>query len=288
MHTTDENGNPITIYQPNERQGGIIWCVQQAWGDIWIGRYVIIQLFKRDFVVQFKQTILGYIWAIITPLLGIVSFLYLYFIGVLTPGVTDMPYPLYVLIGSNIWATFSGTMGAVSGGLQAQADLVMRTNIPKLALAISSLASIVYGILISMVTMGLIFFFYGIWPSPWFLVYPLLTLPLLLLGIALGLILAVLSSIARDIVKIVTQGVAFLAFITPIYFLPESISNPVIKALITFNPFSYMVDLPRSLIYSGTAQDVGIYLLVTLGFIILFVIGLRFFYLIDDLVAERL
>ena len=149
MRYIDEDGMPVTIYQPNEVQGGIIWGLRRAAEDIVVSRHVIMRLFWRDFLAQFRQKVLGYFWALLSPLLSILSFLFLFFIGVLNPGQGEIPYTLYVMVGSTIWGCLPGAMGAVSGGLQAQADLIMRTRIPKLALAVSSLAGLFYGILIS-------------------------------------------------------------------------------------------------------------------------------------------
>lgn len=288
MRYTDSDGTPVTVYQPNERQGGLIWGVRQAADDIWASRHVIARLFLRDFVAQFRQKLLGYFWALLTPLLGIISFLFLYAAGVLQPGEGDMPYAVYVLLGSNIWGCLPGSIGAVSGGLQAQADLIMRTRIPKIALAVSSLANMCYGIMVSMITTLLVFVICGITPTWWFLVYPLLILPMIVLGVAIGMVLAVLGSIAKDLTPLVSQGLALLMFITPVIYLRTTVSHPLIQSLITYNPITYLVDMPRSLIVTGQAENVDLYLLISAGAIVLAVIGIRVFYLLEDLVAERL
>lgn len=288
MRYIEKDGTPVTVYQPNERRGGLIWGLLQAREDIVASRHVIARLFWRDFISQFRQKILGYFWALLSPLLGIISFLFLFFIGVLRPGEGEIPYTLYVLMGSTIWGCLPGAMGAVSGGLQAQADLIMRTRIPKLALAVSSLAGLVYGIAISMVTMTIVFLFMGATPSWWFLAYPLLVLPMVLLGTAAGLVLSVLGPIARDLIPLATQALAFVMYLTPVIYVHSSIQNPIVKAIIEWNPITYLVDIPRSLIYLGRAENIDAFLWGAIGTVALVIIGLRIFYLLEDLVAERL
>ena len=288
MRYIDEDGMAVTIYQPNEVRGGVIWGIRQAYHDILASRHVIARLFWRDFVTQFRQKILGYFWALLAPFLGILSFLFLYFIGVLNPGQGEIPYTLYVLVGSAIWGCLPGAMGAVSGGLQAQADLIMRTRIPKLALAVSSLAGLLYGILISMITMTIIFVVMGVTPTWWFLAYPLLVLPMVLLGTAMGLILSVLGSIARDLTPMASQTLALVMYITPVIYVHSTIQNAFVIKLIDWNPITYLVDVPRSLICLGRADNTDIFLYASLGTVILVVFGLRIFYLLEDLVAERL
>jgi len=288
MRYVEKDGTPVTVYQPNERRGGVIWGLQQACEDIAASRYVIARLFWRDFISQFRQKILGYFWALLSPLFGVLSFLFLFFIGVLKPGEGEIPYTLYVLVGSTIWGCLPGAMGAVSGGLQAQADLIMRTRIPKLALALSSLAGLLYGIVISMVTMVVVFLFMGITPSWWFLAYPLLILPILLLGTAAGLVLSVLGPIARDLVPLATQALALVMYLTPVIYVQSSIQNSFVKTLIELNPITYLVDVPRSLICLGRTENMDAFLWAGIGAVVLITIGLRVFYLLEDLVAERL
>ena len=288
MQYKDKDGTWVTIYTPNERQGGLLWGVEQARADIWGARYVIWRLFLRDFTAQFKQKILGYIWALLGPLLGILNFLFLYFTGVLQPGQGGMPYTLYVLLGSSIWSCLPGALGSVSGGLQAQADLIMRTRIPKIALAVSSLAGLCYSTLIGLITIIVVFLLYGIVPSWYIALYPLLILSLLLLGVAIGLVLAVLGVIARDLTQLTMQGLALVMYITPIIYLPETISNPFVKKLIEWNPLTYLVDVPRSLLVYGTAGNMVPYCWISFGVFVCVILGLRVFYLLEDLVAERL
>jgi lipopolysaccharide transport system permease protein len=284
----DKDGTPITVYQPNESQGGLIWGVRQAYHDIVASRHVIARLFWRDFIAQFRQKILGYFWALLSPLLGVLSFLFLFFVGVLQPGEGEIPYTVYVLVGSTIWGCLPGAMGAVSGGLQAQADLIMRTRVPKLALAVSSLAGLFYGILVSMITMVVIFVVTGVTPSWWFLAYPLLVLPMVVLGTAIGLVLSVLGSIARDLTPMANQVLALAMYITPVIYVHSTIQNAFVRTVIGWNPISYLVDVPRSLVCLGRADNIDIYLFISLGTLVLVAIGLRIFYLLEGLVAERL
>lgn len=288
MRYIDEDGILVTIYQPNERRGGLLWGLRQASEDIAASRHVIVRLFWRDFIAQFRQKILGYLWALLGPLLGIVSFLFLFFVGVLRPGEGEIPYVVYVLIGSTVWGCLPGAVGAVSSGLQGQADLILRTRIPKLALAISSLAGVSYSILISMITMTVVLLVVGVAPTWWLLAYPLLVLPIVLLGTAFGLVLSVLGTIARDLTPLFTQALALVMYVTPVIYLDSTIQNPVVKSIIAWNPVSYLVDVPRSLICLGRADNVVTYLWVSLGAVVLVTVGLRVFYLLEDLVAERL
>lgn len=283
-----EDGSILTVYEPNERCGGLIWGVKQAWSDIYSSRYAISRLFLRDFVAQFRQRLLGYLWALINPLLGILSFLFLYFTGVLNPGEGDVPYSVYVLLGTSIWTVLPSTVGAVSNGLNSQADLILRTRMPKIALAVSSLASLCYNTLVGMLTILIVFFLAGVTPSCGFILYPLLILPLILSGLAIGLVLAVLSTIAKDLTNLVVKGLGLLMYVTPVVYLWETITNPTVALLIKYNPMTYLVDVPRSMALYGTSPHLQTYLIVAGVMLALVIVAIRIFYLLEDLVAERL
>jgi lipopolysaccharide transport system permease protein len=282
------NEIPMTIYSANDRRGGFIWAAKHAVTELWASRYVIWQLFLRDFTVQYRQKILGYVWTVLNPLIGVVSFFYLYLTGILKPGVEGMPYALYVLLGSNLWSVFSLTVLSTSGGLQSQSELVIRTNISKLALAVSSMGNLVFGMFVNLLVTTIIFFVYGELPTFWIFLYPLLALPLLIAGLSVGLILSVVNVIAKDLIVVVTQLMNLIMFITPVIYIHKNVTNPFLYKLITYNPFTYLISVPRSLIFFGSTDDTGIFLLLALGSALFLVFSLRVFYLISSLVAERL
>jgi lipopolysaccharide transport system permease protein len=111
---------------------------------------------------------------------------------------------------------------------------------------------------------------------------------MVLLGTAFGLVLSVLGTIAKDLTPLVTQALSLVMYVTPVIYLHSTIQNPIIKSIIAWNPVSYLVDVPRSLICLGRADNVGTYLWVALATLVLITVGLRVFYLLEDLVAERL
>jgi lipopolysaccharide transport system permease protein len=285
---TNRKDLDVTIYDSAENKNGFFYSLKKAYTDLKNSRHIIFQLFKRDFISQFKQKILGYLWALINPLISIINFLFLYFVGVLSPGEGEIPYTIYVFVGSTIWGCLPGSMAAVSNGLQAQADLIMRTRIPKIALAVSSLAIQVYGIFISMFTMLILFYIMDIKISFWFLTYPILVLPMILLGAAMGLVLSILGAIAKDLTAMITPILQLFMYITPVVYMYSNIKNIFVKKLIVWNPLTYLIDFPRSLICLGQLNNLDMFMYVFMGVIILVIISLRIFYLLEDLVAERL
>lgn len=278
----------ITVYTPNDRSGGLLRTAAHSFRDIYRTRYLIWRLFLRDFRAQFRQSILGYAWAVLTPMVGVAGFIFMKYAGILNPGPVNVPYPVYAFIGTSIWSFMITTVGALSGGLRAQSELIMRTNVPKIALVAASLASIFYGILINFAMIFLLMLVYGVTLTWWVLLFPFLALPIVVLASGIGLVISVIGIIAKDFTSLVTQGLGLLMYLTPVVFLSSNIKSHMLQSLIMANPLTYLVDVPRSVLLGQGTAYLREYLGASAMTVLILLLGLKAFDMIQDLVAERL
>jgi ABC-type polysaccharide/polyol phosphate export permease len=259
----------------------------QAGRDLYWSRHILWHLFRRDFVAGFRQKLLGYLWIVLVPLLGIASFVFMHWTGILNPGATPFPYAIYVYVGTSVWALFMASLGTVANGLIANTDLVMRTNIPKIGLAVTGMASLAYTLCVNTVVLVLLLLVFRMKPSAWILLYPLAMLPIVLLGAGLGLILSVVGAVARDVTGMATTLLNLVMYVTPVVYTAQ-FSNPWLKTIVELNPLTYLVDTPRSVLALGTVPSPTGFALATLLSLMVLWIGVHSFYLIKDKVAERL
>jgi lipopolysaccharide transport system permease protein len=241
---------PVRVYSAKKAQASVAFSFVQAVLEVWDTREIVWQLFVRDFTNQFRQKILGYFWAFLSPLIGVASFIFLHYTGVLNPGELTIPYPLYLFVGMTLWGMLMGVVTIVSGGLLAHGDLVLRTNIPKIALALAGMANFVYLQLVNLIILLIILVAFGIAPSWGALAFPVLVLPLVAIGLGVGLILAAVGALARDVTGMVTTVLGLGMYLTPVIYVPN-FENPYLQAIINFNPLTYLIDEPRSLFFSG-------------------------------------
>lgn len=285
--TVDASGKTVRVYEAAGIILGPIDSVRAATAELYWSRHVIWHLFVRDFVAGFRQKLLGYLWIVLAPLLGIASFVFMQWTGILNPGNTGIPYPVFVFIGTTIWGLLISSLTIVAGGLVANADLVIRTNIPKIGLAVAGLASLCYSMLVNFFVLGVLLLIYGVVPSPWILIYPLAVLPIVLLGVGFGLILAVIGAVARDITSMFATAFNLLMYVTPVVYTAE-FSNPVLRTIVNWNPLTHLVDAPRSLLVSGQIRDPAAFAAACVFALLVLWLGVHAFYLIKDRVAERL
>ncbi len=278
---------PVQVYSSRTGRTGLAGSLKQVVRDLWTTREVIWRLSARDFMVQFRQKLLGYLWAFLNPLIGAASFLFLNYAGILNAGEMGIPYPLYLFFGVIVWALFAGSISAVSSGLTVHADLVVRTNVPRIALVLSGLAGVLYLFLVNIVILVLCCVLFRIPPSGWAVTLPLTVLPLMALGVGIGLVLAVVAVMARDVTTVVQTVLNLLMYLSPVVYVPK-FENRHLQQLIDWNPLTHLIHGPRGLFFSGEVYEpAGFALATILGFAVL-ACGVHAFYMIQDYAAERL
>lgn len=291
---------PITIYRPNMRHElGLIhtWTVMAQ--NVWNARELIWQLFKRDFFAQYKKSFIGAAWIIISPVIGILSWVFLQATGVLVPGDVGIPYPAYVLVGTSMWGLFTGLYYAASGTLSSGAELIMQVNYPHEAMLFKEVGQNMANFLITLglnllVLLALRMFqpqgFEINFPNAGILWFPLVVLPLFFLASAMGLLVAMISVVAVDIGRFISLGLGFLMYLTPIIYSAETITNPVSLFVIKWNPLTYLVCSARDiLIYGHLYQHNTTAYLIAAGLsFVAFMFSWRLFFVSEGQLVERM
>lgn len=277
----------IKNYNAGSLRLGLIGTIKLFLSEIHSSRFVIWYLFKRDFVAQFRQKILGYFWIVIAPFMAILPFIFLHRVGIFNPGTLDMPYPVFIVMGLGIWNLLTSSFTIVSTGLQNNEDLIKRTNIPKITFAITGMANIIYNTAIHCIVILIFGFILGVTPSLWAVVYPFTLLAIIIFGFGLGLLFSVIGTVARDLSSMVLSFLNLVMFISPVVYKPN-FSNNFLDAVVFWNPFTYLVDLPRSVFVFGDWSMAKGFLLALIFAFGLVLLGLYSFYLIKDSVAQQL
>lgn len=278
----------ITIYRPNMRHElGFFqtWAVMCR--NIWGARELIWQLFKRDFTAGYKKSFMGLTWVFISPVLGIVQWVFLQFTGMWQPGDVGIPYPAYVLVGTSMWGVFMGFYSAASSTLSAGSGLLMQVNYPHEALLFKQIAQFLASFLITFVMniVGLLAF--KVVPSWGLFLFPIVALPLFFLGVAMGLIVAMIAVVAVDLDRFIGIAMRLLMFATPLVY-SDQVKNVYLQMAMKWNPLTYLVCSCRDIIiYGRLYHPMGYFISAALSFVV-FMISWRLFYVSEDRLIERM
>jgi len=279
---------PITIYRPNQRHElGFFqtWVVMAR--NVKKSRELIWQLFKRDFLAGYKKSFIGITWIFISPIMGIVSWVFFKETGMLHPGDVGIPYPAYVLIGSSVWGLFMGFYTSASGTLTAGSGFIMQVNYPHEALLFKQVAQKLANFSIGFGLNILVLLAFHVVPSWKIIFFPFVALPMFFLGSALGLVASMFSIVAFDLNRGISMVMALLLYITPVIY-SDKISNPLVQTLIKWNPLTYLVCSARDVIIYGRLYNATGYTICAILSFLLFLISWRLFYVSEHQLIERM
>ncbi len=171
----------------------------------------------RDFTVQFKQTILGLLWAVINPVFQMIVFSFIF--GKLAEISSDgIPYPVFSFSAILPFNYFSQSLSGASGSLVGSANLLSKVYFPRILIPISPVLSKLVDFAIAFVILIVMMIFYGISPT-WNIVYlPLLMIMMIMTALGVGMWLSSLAIQYRDVKFAIGFITTLLMYTAPVVF----------------------------------------------------------------------
>jgi len=264
------------IHEPNKYlKLGFISFWKMLFDDLRRSYNLGWRLFVRDFVSRYKQRVLGVLWVLIIPLVAALSFTLLANSEVLQIQGMDVPYPIYVFVGVTFWNIIQGSIISLSNILNDARSIILQVNFPRVSLLISPFFTVILNFFIQLLFFFFICFFFKFNFPLFNIFYILCLIPAVFIGIGIGMLLAIIGAVIKDIGNIITYLFQFLLLVTPIvYPRPE---NSTIGDLASLNPLYYLVVVPRDLFLFGSSSEILPYFYFSLLAVALFFIGWRFY-----------
>jgi lipopolysaccharide transport system permease protein len=248
--------------------------------EIFQYREMLFLFVKRDFVMQYKQTILGPLWFVINPLLSTV--IYTFVFGRLANIGTDgIPHTLFYYSGTMLWAFFSGCFNDSCNVFINNAPLFGKVYFPRLVIPINYALSNAIKVVVqfALLLAFLIYFILKGYPvnSSWFvLLLPFLVIWLAAIGVGAGIIISSLTTKYRDLNKLVGHALTLAMYVSPVVY-PLSEIPARFNWIAYVNPVCAPIELFRRFLFgSGSLNttmilaSLGITLLLLIGGLILF------------------
>jgi lipopolysaccharide transport system permease protein len=274
-----------TVYTPDNRSSSLARNPLDVFRQIILHRELIWQLVYRDFSARHRQSIFGYLWAVVLPLIAVAIFAFLAKYRVLPMGQTNMPYVVFGLWSFSVWHLFSGCLTACTTSLTSGGALVTKINFPKYTLVIASIGRPMTDFLIRAVFLAAVFIYFDFVPAIQSLYISVLMLILILQAVGIGLLLSVLNLVIRDVANFVGMFAIFGMFLAPVLYPPPThwpfllvnILNPVSPILIATQDLLSIGHLTRPFLLLGSS----------LFSLAVFIIGWRLFNLLLPRIIER-
>lgn len=221
--------------------------------EVWNYKDLIILFVKRNFISQYKQTVLGPAWAIIQPLLTTVVFTLVFGnIAGLAPG--EVPSFVFYLSGTILWTYFSTSLSQTANTFVSNSNTLGKVYFPRLVMPISTVASQLISLFIQYGFFVIFLVYYvitgqNIKPNLWILMTPIIVLQLALLSLGVGIIISALTTKYRDLAMLVGFGTQLWMYASPVAYDMFSFGTFApggkLHALYMCNPVTPIINLFR-------------------------------------------
>ncbi|HEY9075511.1 MAG TPA: ABC transporter permease [Anaerolineaceae bacterium] len=252
--------------------------------DLWHYRELIYFMTWRDLKVRYKQTFLGVGWAVLQPFMTMVVFSI--FFGELAKISSDgIPYPIFSYAALLPWGLFTKALHDASRSLVTSSHMITKIYFPRIILPLSHILAGVVDFAIAFVVLLGMMFYYRIVPTSAIWTLPLFLLLALVTALGVGLWLAALNVLYRDVGYITPFLTQFWMFITPIAY-PSSMVPDKWRLLYALNPLAGVVEGFRWALLGSESVPYPLLITSTLVALAILVSGLVYFRRMERLFAD--
>lgn len=245
--------------------------------EIWKYRDLMWLFVKRDFIAQYKQTVLGPLWHIIQPVFTTIMFLFIFsrIANIPTDGIKPV---LFYMGGITVWNYFSSCLTSTSNTFINNAGIFGKVYFPRLILPLSIVFSNVVKFGIQFLLLIVIMIWYHFNGYPINLSWVLLIIPFLIfimagIGLGVGIIISSLTTKYRDLTVLITFAVQLAMYATPIAYPLSYLQNKSYKWIIDINPLTSIVESFRYALFGKGSFSVTSLGYSTLFMVLVLVIG---------------
>jgi lipopolysaccharide transport system permease protein len=281
-----ETGLPITRHNPESKVRHPVVLLKEMFRDLKASRELAWRLVIRDISAQYRQTLLGYFWAVFPPLVTTLVLILLKSSAVMDIKGIDIPYPAYVMMGTVFFQLFVDALNAPLKIVTESKAILTKINLPREAFILSGIGQVLFSFAIKVILLIGSFIYYKVHISWTTVLLPIPLLGLLFLGTMLGILLIPVGLLYKDIqsaLLIATQG---LVFLTPVAY-PPSVGGALGK-IINLNPVTPLLMAAKDLVTRGIPGDLIPFFTVFALTLVFLLLGWIVYRLALPIIIERI
>jgi len=243
--------------------------------EIWAYRELLYFMTWRDIKVRYKQTVIGFLWAIIQPVMMMVVFSL--FFGSLAKLPSDnIPYPLFSYAGVLPWTLFAAGLIRSSNSLVSESNLIQKVYFPRLILPLSGVLTPLVDFVIAFVVLLGLMFYYGYYPGFVTLLILVFLLLELVLALGIGMWLSAINIEFRDVAYAVPFLIQIGLYASPVVYPSTFVPERFQTAYGLINPMAGIIEGFRWAIL-GTRPP-GYLIFASVGIILVIFISGAFYF----------
>jgi lipopolysaccharide transport system permease protein len=267
-----------TIIEPKQGWQLINWQELREYKDLF---YFLVW---RDIKVLYKQTVLGFAWAIIRPFFSMIVFSIVF--GQLAQVPSDgVPYPIFAYTALVPWTYFSTAMSSSTQSLISNAGMLSKVYFPRLVIPMTPVLAKLVDFAIAFLLLGLMMIGYGIAPTWNALFLPFLILLMILTASGIGMWLSALAIQYRD-VRFAMQFIAqLLMYAAPVVW-PASLIPQQYRLLYGLYPMAGVIEGFRAALLGTTPMPWDLILMGSFSAIVIALSGALYFRRLERIFAD--
>ncbi len=276
----------LTANSPNARVGFF-----RFWKDRYMAvkrnKHLIKQLFILSLTEQYKKAFLGSVWIILAPILSIIIWLILNYTGIYNPGETPIPYVGYLLLTMSIWIFFTNFFKLIATSVTESGRMLMEVPFEMEAKLVEKILLCIVNFIIPFTLNIIVLLLLGVTFSFSSLLFFPTLIPLILIGISLGVFISLIEVVFNDVLLITSQGMTLLMYFTPVVY-SDSVDSQFLQTMFKYNPLTYLLGVPRDLLVGAQVTDWSAYWVSAGLALLIFIVVIHFFFRSVFKIVERI
>jgi ABC-type polysaccharide/polyol phosphate export permease len=232
-------------------------------------RELLFQMTWRDLLLRYKQTAMGFAWAIFMPLVNTAIFSVIF--TRVAPIETPVPYPLFAYSGLMAWNFFASSLRFSVTSLTGNLNLVTKVYFPREIFPFSAVIVALIDLAVAALVLVVLMVYYGVRPPMAIVMFPVVLLVHVLFTAGIALLLAMANLFYRDVKYLFEIGLTIWMFSTSVLY-PVGAVPGLTGRLMRLNPMTPIVDSYRAVLV-GTPLPSAVDLTVTATLSLLVFVG---------------
>jgi lipopolysaccharide transport system permease protein len=277
----------ITVYSAEASNRSIASHLRDIVNDLPQSHELGFRLFKRNLKALYRQSLLGFGWALLPPLATAALWIFLRGNNVVSMRDTGMSYPVFVLTGTILWQIFTEAISAPLSQVTENRAMLSKINIPREGLLLSGAYQLIFNTVLKVLLLAIIYVFFRQTSNLSSLVFvPLGIFSISLAGFSIGLALTPLGMLYKDIERGLAILLPFFMYLAPVVY-PAPLGGWV-GLIMKLNPLTTLITQTRNWFTAQPVYDMPFFWLFTLAFALLFFISLGGYRLSMPMIIERI
>jgi lipopolysaccharide transport system permease protein len=248
-------------------------------------RELLYQMTLRDLLLRYKQTAMGFAWAIFMPLVNTAVFSVIF--TRVTKVDTPVPYPLFAFCGFLFWNFFASSLRFSVVSLTGNSNLVTKIYFPREVFPFSSILVCLVDLAVGSTVLVGLMVYYGVAVTPAIMFLPVVMLVCMTFTAAMALFLAMSNLFYRDIKYLFEVAITVWMFATSVVYPVESVGGRLGQVL-AINPMTQIIEAFRSVLLYGQLPPAGPFLATALLSFVLLAASWHSFHKAEFTFAENI